>query len=339
MDDSDFDSELWVSGEESDYDEDDEIVQYAPRAGDTTFNLELTLDAEAGDVHTRNRPGQIQREVATEFYGGRKKRPAFNVGAVAKAIVHGTLDQISKTPATLLVYDFKFFSHRSTRIKDANISFEFQAKRGSNSLGPMVTAIAPYAKHIMMRTTETVTRTIGGDAGIQGGSVVTGNASVYGEKSVEKITTHAAEVVGNNPADEWSNRFLAQWSLSENDSQASGIMSLFRACILLTRDNDEEFYLYPTVGVTPDLRTQLKAPLWGFRRPDDPIKIVPTSTAVNRLGDIISSSNLSSGINNLWDCTFYTTFEDAIKASRPRVTTEDNAEKVMTVEETKTAVP
>lgn len=42
-------------------------------------------------------PEQIQRDVVTEFYGGRKKRPAFNAGAVAKVIVHGTLDQISKS--------------------------------------------------------------------------------------------------------------------------------------------------------------------------------------------------------------------------------------------------
>ncbi|KAI1486854.1 hypothetical protein F5X96DRAFT_193081 [Biscogniauxia mediterranea] len=342
MDDSDFDSELWVSEEESGYNEEYEIERQAPRRpGDATFfRLELTPDAEVGDVHTRGRPGEIQREVATEFYVGRKKRPAFNVSAVAKAIVHGTLDQTSRTPATLLVYDFTFLSHRSTRIKDANISFEFKAKRGSTSLGPTVINVAPYAKHIMMRTTETVTRTVGGDFGVQAGTVMTGNAGIHGEKSVEKITTHAAEVVGNNPADEWSNRFLAQWSLSENESQMSGIVSLFRACILLTRDNDEEFYLYPTVEVTPDLKTQLKAPLWGFRRPDDPIKIVPTSTAVNRLeGNDISNSNLSSGLSNLWDCTFYATFENAMKASRPSVTTGEGAEKMTTVKETKLAVP
>jgi hypothetical protein len=277
--------------------------------------------------------------VATEFYGGRKKRPAFNVGAVAKAIVHGTLDETSKTLATLMVYDFKFLSHRSTRIKDATISFEFKAKRGSTSLGPTVTAVAPYAKHVTMRTTEIVTTTVGGDAGIQGGAGVTGNAGIHVEKSVEKITTHAAEVVGNNPADEWSNRFLAQWSLSENSSQMSGVVSLFRACILLTRDNNEEFYLYPTVKVTPDLKTQLKAPLWGFRRDDDPIKIVPTSTTVNKLeGVLIPRSNLSSGLSNLWDCTFYATFEDAIRASKPQVTTIEGAEKITIVKETKSAI-
>ncbi|KAI1635752.1 hypothetical protein F4809DRAFT_642243 [Biscogniauxia mediterranea] len=346
MDDSDFDSELWMSEEESDYNEEYEIERQAPRRpGDATlFTLELTPDAEAltsslkmftlaadlGRSSERWRPNSM--------LGGRRDRPSTSALLPKLSFTeHWTKPQKLLLPS---VYDFTFLSHRSTRIKDANISFEFKAKRGSTSLGPTVINVAPYAKHIMMRTTETVTRTVGGDFGVQAGTVVTGDAGIHGEKSVEKITTHAAEVVGNNPADEWSNRFLAQWSLSENDSQMSGIVSLFRSCILLTRDNDEEFYLYPTVEVTPDLKTQLKTPLWGFRRADDPIKIVPTSTEVNRLeGNDISSSNLGSGLSNLWDCTFYATFENAMKASRPSVTTGEGAEKMTTVKETKLAVP
>ncbi|KAI1252571.1 hypothetical protein MGN70_007155 [Eutypa lata] len=219
-------------------------------------------------------PEHIQRDVVTEFYGGRNKRPAFNAGAVAKT-------RLQKASATLLVCDFSFFSHQSIRIKDAAVSFGVKARRGSTSLDPIATEVALYGKHIMMWTTETVTRTFGGEAGIQGEAVVMGNACIHVKSSAEKITTHTAEVVGNNPADEWSNRFLAQWST---------IVSLFRACILLTRVDNEGFYLYPTIGVTPDLKTQVKAPLWGFRRPDDPIKSVPTSTAGNKLeGNVISS--------------------------------------------------
>ncbi|KAI0407366.1 hypothetical protein F4802DRAFT_605547 [Xylaria palmicola] len=332
----DSESEIWVSGDELDYNEDG-IGQGTARAGSAAFfMLGLTPDEEAGDVHTRNTAGQVQREMATGFYGGQKKRPAFSVEAVAKAIVHGTLDHTSKTPATLLVYDFKFLSHRSTRIKDASISFEFKAKKGSASLGPNVEAVAPYAKHIMMRTTETVTRTIGGEVGAQGGG---GTAGIHAEKSVQKDTTHAVTIVGDNPPDEWCNRFLAQWSLSENGSQMSGVVSLFRACILLTRDNNEEFYLYPTVMVTPDLKTQLKTPLWGFRRADEPILMVPTRTELNKLGEnAISSSNLGSGLSNLWDCTFCSTFEDAVKTSKPQVTNEEGVEKVTIIKEMRSTV-
>lgn len=279
--------------------------------------------------------------MATEYYGGRKKRPAYNVGAEAKAIVHGTLDKTSRTRATLLVYDFKFLSHRATRIKDASISFEFQAKKGSTSLGPTVSAVAPYLKHAMMRTTETVATTLGGDAGVQGGTIVTGNVGVHGERSVQKMVTHAAQVVGDNPADEWGNRSLAQWSLSENKSQEDGIeggiVSLFRACILLTRENDEDFYLHPTVKVTPDTVTQLTTPLSGFRRRDDPIKFVPSTPALNKLegGGSISISELGSGLGHLWDCTFYSSLEDAIKESKPKVTREGLVEKVTTAKESK----
>ncbi|KAI1771104.1 hypothetical protein F4818DRAFT_445752 [Hypoxylon cercidicola] len=121
--------------------------------------------------------------VAIDFHGGPKKRPAFNVAAVAKAIVHEKLDQASETPATLLVYDFQFSSRRSTRIKDATVSFEFKAKGGGNGCGPTVTAVAPYPKHIKRWTTESVT-TLGGNAGVQGGAVVTGNAATHAKKSI-----------------------------------------------------------------------------------------------------------------------------------------------------------
>lgn len=199
--------------------------------------------------------------------------------------------------------------------------------------------VAPYSKHVMMRTTETVATTIGGEGGIQGGSIVTGNVGIHGERSVSKTVTHSAEVVGDKPADEWANRYIAQWSLSENDSQKSGIVSLFRACILLTRDNDEEFYLHPTVQVTPDTVTQLKAPLWGFRSRDDPIKMVPTTALYNTLehegGIAISSSNLGAGLDGLWDCTFYSSFENAIKASKPKVVAGEGVERLTMTKETK----
>jgi len=275
-----------------------------------------------------------------EFSGGRKKRPAFSVGAVAKAIVHGTLDEASKKRATLLVYDFKFLSHRLTRIKEANTYFEFQAKKGSTSLGPTVEQVAPYSKHVLMRTTETVTTTIGGDGGIEAGSILTANAGIHGERSVNKTVTHSAKVVGDNPADDWGNRCVAQWSLSENDSQKSGIVSLFRACILLTRDNDEEFYLHPTIQVTPDTLTRLKAPLSGFRPRDDPIKMVPTTAPYNKLGGnvAISTSNLSAGLADLWDCTFHSSFENAIKASKPNVTAGGGVQQVTIVKEAKEAL-
>ncbi|KAK2024171.1 hypothetical protein LX32DRAFT_666857 [Colletotrichum zoysiae] len=331
---SDFDNhELWASS-----DEDEEFQDYRPITEDAmSFTLELRPEGQSGGYHVRNRPGEIQRVAATQFHSGPRKRPAFNVGANARAIIHGTLDEMSNTPATLLIYDFSFLSHRSTRIKSASISFEFRAKRGSASLGPTVVAVAPFGKHTTMQTTETVTNTIGADGGLSGGAVVNVNAGLHTEKSVEKTTTHAAEIVGNNPCDEWSNYFLAQWSLDENKSQRSGIVTLFRVCILLTRDTDEEFDLVPDVHVRPNLTTRLGS-LVAFRRSDDPIRMAPTNNPFNTLEKDLVQERWHLGdlnLDGLWDCTFYNRFEDAIKASRPSATVGDGVNKVTTIVETK----
>ncbi|CAI0644530.1 unnamed protein product [Colletotrichum noveboracense] len=326
------DSELWMSTDS----ESDEIEDYESISDDaTSFTMDMRPQGQPGGLHVRNRHGETQRTVATQFHLGSRRKPAFNVGAIAKAIIHGTFDQDSRTPATLLVYDFSFFSHRSTRIKEANISFEFRAKKGSASIGPTVTEVAPFGRHVMMQTTETVTKTVGGEGGVSGGAVVNVNTNLRAERSVEKVTTHAAKVVGNNPCDEWSNYPLAQWSLQENESQQNGIMTLFRACVLLTRDTEEDFELLPDVQVTPDLKTRLGS-LMAFRRSDDPIILAPASEPLNALANDLVQKRWNLGqvdLSSLWDCTFHNTFAEAVKASRAQSLREGRAEQVKTVVE------
>ncbi|KAF4433530.1 hypothetical protein CFRS1_v011757 [Colletotrichum fructicola] len=326
------DSELWMSTDS----ESDEIEDYESISEDATyFTMDMRPQGQSGGFHVRNRRGETLRSVATQYHSGSRRKPAFNVGAIAKAIIYGTLDQDSHTPATLLVYDFSFFSHRSTRIKEANISFEFQAKKGSASIGPTVTKVAPFGKHVMMQTTETVTKTVGGEGGVSGGAVVNVNTNLRAERSVEKVTTHAAKVVGNNPCDEWSNYPIAQWSLQENESQQNGIMTLFRACVLLTRDTEEDFELLPDVQVTPDLKTRLGS-IMAFRRSDDPIILAPASEPLNALANDLVQKRWNLGqvdLSSLWDCTFHNTFEEAVKASRAQSLREGRAEKVTTVVE------
>lgn len=273
----------------------------------------------------------------TQFHSGRRKRPAFDVRGVVKAIVHGTLDDVDNEPATMLVYDFYFLSHRSGRIKDATISFEFQAKEGGDNSSITVRDVAPCGKHVMMQTKEKVVRTSSADGGISGGVALSANLNMHTEKTVERETTYAAEVIGDTPCDDWGNFCLAQWSLEENKAQRSGIVSLFRACILLTRVTDDEFELLPTVEVTPDLKTRL-ASLLGFRRRDDPVRFAPKSEPIDELGGNIAHHRWNLGavdLNKLWDCTFYRAFGEAVKASKPHSEPGGDAEIVTTIVETK----
>lgn len=306
-------------------------------------NIYLNLD-----FHVRNRPGQKQRVAVSGFGSSSKKKPAFHVSCAAKAIIHGLLGKDdANTRATLLVYDFSFFSYRSTRIKEASISFEFHAGK-SRGVGPTVKKVAPYAKHIMMPTTETATRNVGGTVGLSGGTVVTANATTTVEKSVTKTTTHAAEIIGDNPFDDWGNSFLAQWSLKENDSQQNGIVVLLRTCILLTRDTDDEFHCIPKIEAEPNFKAWLGT-LVSSRTPDDPIILDPEYEPYNTFEEgpyaTIDRWNLGRvNMDGLWDCTFHRTFGEAVKVSRiVGAERQDDlattVETIQTVTEAKAAAP
>lgn len=277
------------------------------------------------DFHTRNKPGQRQRETVSNFGSGSRSRPAFRVNCEAKAIIHGTLNEASGTPATLLVYDFSFLSYRPARIKDARIEFKFKSQ--GNDTGLEVQSIAPTSKHVVMQTIETETRktAVGGNAGATIGASL--ELSLSNETSVEKQTTHAAEISGLKLCNDYGDHYGVEWWLKENESQKSGIVSILRTCILLTRDTDKPFDCIPEIKVTPDLKTWLVTLV--SRRPrDEPIILDPEYEPFNCLESTdIDSNNLDAvDLDDLWDCTFHKTFDGAVKHSRPTV---------VSVEETK----
>ncbi|KAJ4320187.1 hypothetical protein N0V84_005972 [Fusarium piperis] len=337
------DSELWMSGDEDE--DENEYEQQGEMNGDPTFfTLGMKVEGQPGGFHVRNTPGQKQRPAVSGFGYGSKKKPAFRVSCTARAIVHGTLDDMSKTKATLLIYDFSFFSYRKTRIKNASICFEFEKaaeNRGSQFIGPKVAKVAPYGKHVMMQTTETVTRKVVLETGISGGAVATANAKGATEISVEKTTTHETKITGDNPCDDWGNYFISNWSLDENESQNNGIVSLLRTCILLTRDSDEVFNCIPSIKVTPNFTAWLGS-LVSLRPPDDPVildpKCEPYITLEGDDAKKIDVDNLGVGLDGLWDCTFHSTFGEAEKVSRtftPLVSSGTAVETVETVSEAK----
>lgn len=76
------------------------------------------------------------------------------------------MDQISGTPATLLVYDFAFVSHKSSvRIKKAEIEFEFQPKTSNND-GPLISTIKPKGTHHVIDTEQKSTSSLSMDGSL-----------------------------------------------------------------------------------------------------------------------------------------------------------------------------
>ncbi|GKZ87504.1 hypothetical protein AnigIFM59636_003930 [Aspergillus niger] len=141
-----LDDELWLS----DLTEDEEGGSTDPRS----FSLELTYQGPAGDFRTRNKPGQLQRAVVSNFEMGRRSKSAYQVSCEAKAMIHGRwggAGQDSCDWASLLVYEFQFHSYRGRRLKEADIRFRFEPVPGqSNELS--VTGIRPDRVFKVART-------------------------------------------------------------------------------------------------------------------------------------------------------------------------------------------
>ncbi|KAJ8132737.1 hypothetical protein O1611_g884 [Lasiodiplodia mahajangana] len=287
------DNELWMSGDE---------------AGN-----------DAPSFLTRNRPGQKQREVVTSR--GDKRRSRFYVSCIAKAIIHGTMDTTSCMPATLLVYDFEFSPLRSgTRIKEVVIVFEFRPKKGGSKAGPKVVAIQPSGTHSMLETTEPTNTKFSVDFTANFGNVgLKIGPKIGGEWNTSRVKKYATTVTGAMPADDWGHRYQARWSLFENESQHSGVPTLFRVVILLERGKQEcegEFLCVPYIEAKVDFKTTLLT-LFSSNTPDHPIEFSDEYEPFNELeGYEINPQGLASvSLEKLWDCTFHNSFEHSVKSS------------------------
>lgn len=249
---------------------------------------------------------------------GGKKKSRFCVSSTAKAIIHGTMDEISHIPATLLVYEFEFLSYKtSARIKEAQIVFQFQVKAVNSTGAPKITAIRPKGRHALIETLQNEKDTLNLEANL--GANIAGlelGGKIAPGREVEKTTTHATTVTGTAPADEYGDKYIARWSLVENSSQESGVPSFLRVAILIERESKDNFTCVPYIEAKLDLKSQLYT-LLSTEAPDEPIFFEPDYEPYNKLGKDIDELNLATaGIDTLWDCTFYNRFGEPIKPSK-----------------------
>nr|XP_003188983.1 hypothetical protein ANI_1_1196164 [Aspergillus niger CBS 513.88] len=300
-----LDDELWLS----DLTEDEEGGSTDPRS----FSLELTYQGPAGDFRTRNKPGQLQRAVVSNFEMGRRSKSAYQVSCEAKAMIHGRwggAGQDSCDWASLLVYEFQFHSYRGRRLKQADIRFRFEPVPGqSNELA--VTGIRPDRVFKIARTEQSEHSMTGlelklGSQPLAGAVNTSFSVSKWDE--VEKVTVHHTVVTGDRPADIYGSQHEAHFSLSENRSQKDGIPTRLTACILLRRGTEDDFACVPYIRVTPDFKTWV-GQLFSSRDKDDSIWFRPSEPAFDQLekGIVVDAGNLgATNLDQLWGCAMYT---------------------------------
>ncbi|KAL4919525.1 hypothetical protein BDW62DRAFT_209733 [Aspergillus aurantiobrunneus] len=290
--------ELWLSEEE---DEDEDLTD------PSSFTMALTYQGPPG--------GERQRPHVSIFQAGPRKKPAFTVSCNAKAMIHGSLGGSSSGMATLLVYEFKFRSYRGARLKEADISFEFKPQPGATGR-ISVAAVRPDGVHKMEKTEQKEGNGI--RAGINGGFMQAVGLEVGAERSVEKIAKYHTVVTGDRPQDDWGDYYEARFSLTENKSQEDGIPTKLTACILLERDDDQDFVCVPTISVKPNFMTTV-ATLFSTRDPDDPVYFSVEEPPFDHLEGQVKIDRTSLGSTDfdaLWDCTMYNDYQEAIKKSK-----------------------
>lgn len=267
--------------------------------------------------HVRNKAGELQRAAISAFHGGSRKKPAFTVGCEAKAMIHGRMGPDSDRFATLLVYEFKFLSRRGTRIKAADILFEFRARsRTPGAVGPTVVEVRPKGQGRMGETIQSEASKYGLSFNV--GPAIPGvelGVTASGEQSVSKDKKYHTIVTGDNPADmEWGDHFQARFTLEENKSQESGIPTQLTVVILLERENEDDFAMVPRIEVTPDFRTMI-ASLASSRAPDDPVHFRTRESPFNRLDGRtnIDVNNIgATDLDSLWICNMYNLYLDEV---------------------------
>lgn len=235
-------------------------------------------------------------------------------------MIHGRLSADSDKRATLLVYDLTFLSRRGTRIKGADILFEFRSlSKHAGAVSPTVAEVRPKGQSRMGETIQNQASKLGISFNI-GPSIpgIDTGLTTSGEQNISKDVKFHTTVTGDNPADlEWGDHYQARFTLAENESQQSGIPTQLTVVMLLERDTDDDFEMVPQIEVTPNFTSMITS-LGSTRSSDDPIAFSVQEPPYNRLDDAvkIDADNLgATNLDNLWICTMYTLYSNAVKGA------------------------
>lgn len=167
-------------------------------------------------------------------------------------IVHGW-ESGGKTPATLVVFGFRFHGiDENRRFKHAIISITFQDEQKRAQADPEVVALWPDGNFVLGIPTDIAMETTkGGAAGLDltGGSGIQGGAHLtqtWEQKQSYRRTDQATltgSIILDTSIREYGPNNAVRLTLKENSTTASGLVTDFRAAVLLRRTSDSENFL------------------------------------------------------------------------------------------------
>jgi hypothetical protein len=223
---------------------------------------------------TKNEPGEKFRKGLVD------RGEALVTKAAVVNITHGTLTAEDEELATLLVFEFRFMSMKSSRrFIRATVTLTFEDADGSPKLDPEVYRIAPEGSLSLNKTTSVKNVKHSANAGFNAGfSGASGNAGYVWEMEEAKSRDHYTRLLGIKKllGRTYGKENSVVWTLEENDERKDGIPSFLRAAVLLRREDDVPFRFTIKVRTDVDFVSEIKS-LFGIEKPDpvDPVDINP----------------------------------------------------------------
>ena len=277
------------------------------KGDDLSFDIQLNTEPEDRGYHRLNDDDEIQRpDVVDDICKG------LLLQARIDRIVHG-YETENGIPATLVIFGFRFHGiDVNRRFRQAIITIMFRDEMKTTKADPEVIALWPNGDFTLGEMTpvhveDTSGAEVGGNVGTtQGG----GQASLKWERKRSYEKSDRASLTGSIVLDTSVRQFgpnnAVRLTINENSTATSGLVTEFRAAVLLRRKNDRDRFLafvklqakanfcYNSIRMLRDLS--------GKSPPNDPVIFKPgvqysrptTSTRFmeSRLSENIDDGNL-----------------------------------------------
>ncbi|KAL9473682.1 hypothetical protein ACSS6W_008062 [Trichoderma asperelloides] len=162
---------------------------------------------------------------------------AIDITCELEKVIHGALSADSDYYATLMVMRWDFQPRNGRRISEATIELLFQDASDGGSIQSNAITSGGYTK-------------------VGTSQMADINFGYKWEKTVIKETSDAItlsggrRLVNNRPP----NR-IAKWTISENETQPTGIPASLKIAVLVSREDQKKFYCKPALTCKTDKRT------------------------------------------------------------------------------------